>query len=259
MEERGSRDHSFWSTRCDTGGKIAVLIFLVACFAIQTAVVYSDTSPSSPLTAQAIEGRQLWHAHNCQACHQLYGFGGFLGPDLTNASSRMGPDRLGQILSDGSAQMPAFGFDQDQIASLAAFLSAMNDSGQGQALAPQDESGMFSVIVRSLRQCDDPRVETGFRRFAASGCFGCHFSSMQQATGAADLLDVCDRLTQEEIMQVLEEGRPPRMPTPRLTQTQRDEVYDYLVWLNDNRASLQRTHESLPIRWFETPWWEFNP
>ncbi|MDP6312617.1 MAG: cytochrome c [Phycisphaerales bacterium] len=258
-EESTPQDHSSWSSRCEAGGKIVILAFLVACFAIQTALVYSDASPSAPLSPQAQEGRLLWHAHNCQACHQLYGFGGFLGPDLTNVSARVGPDRIEQILLEGSAQMPAFEFDHDHIAAVTAFLSAMNDSGHGQALAPQDESGMHSVIVKVLRRCDDPKVEVGYQRFAARGCLGCHFSSTQQAIDAADLLDTCGRLSREDIMQVLTEGRPPKMPPQRMTQLEREEIHVFLLWLHEHRTTLRDTFDAIPIRWSETPWWEFGP
>ena len=32
-------------------------------------------------------GRIVWQKNNCQSCHQLYGLGGYLGPDLTNEMS----------------------------------------------------------------------------------------------------------------------------------------------------------------------------
>lgn len=58
---------------------------LVATFAIQTALVYSDERADG-LSEPAIRGRELWYANACQVCHQVYGNGGFLGPDLTNAA-----------------------------------------------------------------------------------------------------------------------------------------------------------------------------
>ncbi|MCH7870146.1 MAG: c-type cytochrome, partial [Planctomycetes bacterium] len=36
----------------------------------------------------AKSGLAIWRENNCQACHQIYGYGGFLGPDLTNLMDR---------------------------------------------------------------------------------------------------------------------------------------------------------------------------
>ncbi len=50
------------------------MAFLVAMFAVQTFLVYSDNTGRDlpPLSDAALEGRALWLSHNCQACHQLY-------------------------------------------------------------------------------------------------------------------------------------------------------------------------------------------
>ncbi|NUP94981.1 MAG: cytochrome c [Planctomycetaceae bacterium] len=75
-------------------------------------------------------GLQLWRDHNCQACHQLHGFGGFLGPDLTNVVTDERSDReFARTLSEGVKQMPAFHFDEEQQASVLAFLRAMDFTG----------------------------------------------------------------------------------------------------------------------------------
>ena len=87
-----------------------MLCVLVACFAVQTGLVYSD-DVDLQLSQQAIEGRRLFHEKACQVCHQLWGQGGFLGPDLTNSASRVDETRLASLLSVGSGQMPALHFD----------------------------------------------------------------------------------------------------------------------------------------------------
>ena len=63
-----------------------LMLALVCAFVAQTWLVYADPAGKrTPLSPLAARGRALWHRRNCQSCHQIYGFGGFLGPDLTNA------------------------------------------------------------------------------------------------------------------------------------------------------------------------------
>ena len=100
---------------------------LVAAFAAQTTLVYLDDAASTfeTLTEEAVRGRRLWHKHNCQSCHQIHGFGGFLGPDLTNAAQRLTDERLEEVLTVGVAQMPAFHLNEDERLDLAIFLVNM--------------------------------------------------------------------------------------------------------------------------------------
>ena len=73
--------------------KKGLLAVLVLCFLVQSVLVYTD-HVDLELSAKAIEGRRLYHESACQVCHQLWGQGGFLGPDLTNAASRVDETRL---------------------------------------------------------------------------------------------------------------------------------------------------------------------
>ena len=42
------------------------------------------------MNKEAITGKVLYQKYNCTACHQIYGLGGFLGPDLTIVVSQQG-------------------------------------------------------------------------------------------------------------------------------------------------------------------------
>src|SRR5262245_64295127 len=110
---------------------------LVLAFAGQTALVYTDSTADGHacLEATALRGRQLWLGNNCYTCHQLYGFGGFLGPDLTNAAPRLTRARLDDVLTQGSLQMPPFHLGTGDIDAIGAFLKAMDKTGIGQARA----------------------------------------------------------------------------------------------------------------------------
>ncbi|MCH7848879.1 MAG: cytochrome c [Planctomycetes bacterium] len=240
------------------------MLVLVSCFLIQSSLVYFDESDSEPLSDAAREGRRIWHRHNCQSCHQFYGFGGFLGPDLTNATQRLTPERLEHLLTVGSEQMPSFNLSSDEIEAFSAFLAAMNDTGRGQArFAGEDPAlRLLQAIEQELAVSDDANAIEGFNLFMSRGCQGCHIQFGQASTTAPDLIDVGDRLIYSEIMEVLENGRLPGMPAPSLSSQGRELTYEFLMWLGEHRAVLRATAaEPTPsdgVTWPEVPWWEFR-
>ena len=87
-EETSKSAESYWAQTISPTGKVWMLGILALCFVSQTYLVYADPTETRVLEGEELAGRRVWLANNCQACHQLYGFGGFLGPDLTNAASR---------------------------------------------------------------------------------------------------------------------------------------------------------------------------
>lgn len=112
------------------------MALLVGAFGAQTAWVYLDPSDASAVDDQVVEGIRLWHAGDCQACHQIYGYGGFLGPDLTNAATRYGEGLeqvLGSFLVAGPGAMPTYDFDAEEVAALGAWLRHIDATGIGQA------------------------------------------------------------------------------------------------------------------------------
>lgn len=74
-------------------------------------------------------GMRLWQEHNCQACHQLYGLGGYMGPDLTDATSRGDAQRLRTFIRYGTGRMPAHDLTDAQLDDLVAFLNWVDVSG----------------------------------------------------------------------------------------------------------------------------------
>ena len=97
--------------------RASILLLLVVCFFGQTALVYLDYPPRAAareLSDDAKVGLALWRKHNCQACHQIHGFGGFIGPDLTNVVGRRPEEDWSDVLTRGRKQMPAFEFDEQE-------------------------------------------------------------------------------------------------------------------------------------------------
>ncbi|MCA8944020.1 MAG: cytochrome c [Planctomycetes bacterium] len=238
---------------------------LVAAFFGQSALVYADTTGDE--RAQhgelALEGRAIWHRENCQVCHQLYGFGGFLGPDLTNAASRVNRARLDDILTNGSRQMPAFGMSPAEIDAIEAFLQTLDQTGVGQArryrmLAQSDILAMIET------HCDEnPMTEAavrGFDRFRMQ-CVACHTPFRATPLGpflAADLSTVVRRLDEESLERTLVDGRPERgMPPTGCDADVRADLIAFLQWLGAEEPTLRPRCDAAKVD-LGHPWFEYK-
>ena len=69
--------------------------------------------------------------YNCQACHQLFGLGGYLGPDLTNVygDPHKGEAAIRSIVNYGNKQMPSFNFTEQEMHALLEFLKSTDAAG----------------------------------------------------------------------------------------------------------------------------------
>jgi len=107
---------------------------LVFIFALYNLNIYFDSvsaSVVSPLSITALEGQLLWQKNNCTACHQLYGLGGYLGPDLTNIVSNplKGAEYTKALLNSGIKSMPKFNFTEQEKNNLIEFFKAVDKTG----------------------------------------------------------------------------------------------------------------------------------
>ena len=220
---------------------------LVSAFVGQTILVYTDptSDANARLSELALEGRAIWHVNNCVTCHQLYGFGGFLGPDLTNAASRVNRERLDDVLTVGSLQMPAFGLSPREIDAVEAFLVAMDATGVGQVRCRQPISwrDVHAAIEAHIQENPmGPEAARGRQMFSIR-CISCHTPFCTTPLGmvvAPDLAGVSRRLTPAEISAVLIDGRPTRgMPVMLTTAEERVDVTAFLGWLAEHEAVLR--------------------
>ncbi|MDP7033189.1 MAG: cytochrome c [Planctomycetota bacterium] len=82
------------------------------------------------LSAAAVRGKLVWERSGCISCHQLYGLGGFLGPDLTQLMDRTGPNYLKTMVQLGSQLMPKQDLEESEIEDLSHYLTAVSSSGR---------------------------------------------------------------------------------------------------------------------------------
>ncbi len=110
-----------------------ILYVLLAIFAVYNFTIYTiGTESTLPnMNDQAVKGQILWQENNCTACHQLYGLGGQLGPDLTNIISTQGkgPGYVKAFVNSGIKWMPLYDLSDDEKDQLVAFLSFGDETG----------------------------------------------------------------------------------------------------------------------------------
>lgn len=118
------------------GTNAARILFTVLVFSYlgYTLHLYVKKMPPGQVpfdVSEAIEGRLVWQKYNCQSCHQLYGLGGYLGPDLTNtySSPYKGENYIKGFIIGGTNQMPAFPLNEVEIKQLVEFLKMTDASG----------------------------------------------------------------------------------------------------------------------------------
>ncbi len=112
-------------------------LFLLLCvtYLAQSFYLYTEgtaVETSHPLSAQVQAGWELFQDNNCSACHQFYGLGGYMGPDLTNIISdpNKGPEYAAAFIQFGTDKMPDFGFSDAEVAHIVSFLDYADSSGR---------------------------------------------------------------------------------------------------------------------------------
>lgn len=111
--------------------KIIVLLFLSVAFLSYTSFLYTAMPVTyNPAKKQEDAGKLVWQQYNCNACHQIYGLGGYLGPDLTNVYSLRGEAFIKAFLKTGTGAMPQFYLTDEETSSLLSFLKDIDASGK---------------------------------------------------------------------------------------------------------------------------------
>ncbi|PKP26577.1 MAG: nitric-oxide reductase [Bacteroidetes bacterium HGW-Bacteroidetes-2] len=131
-------------------GKPILILFLLLslAFLVFSSSIYKDDTvyEKKPVAYDAAlqkEGRLIWQKNNCHVCHQLYGLGGFLGPDLTNVADK-GYYYIDAFLKVGINSMPIFNLTEEESLHLFEFLKATNASGSAN---PKDYTILMDGMI----------------------------------------------------------------------------------------------------------------
>jgi len=241
-----------------------LILILVGVFATQTWLVYSDPAGRThALSSQAMEGMAIWRENNCQSCHQIYGFGGFLGPDLTNSFGTLSPEHLESILTVGAGQMPAFRLDHEERAAITSYFREIDATGVsqpklGEAVPPAE-------LLRQLVEGGEalsPDVARGWEIAMAQNCISCHKPNEQSIHLATDLTTMVETLASDRISEVLRDGIPSKaMPRLALSPADCEAVLALLTWMNERGPEIRGRFENLAtgpeLDLAKMPWFEY--
>jgi ubiquinol-cytochrome c reductase cytochrome b subunit len=116
-------------------GVISVAIFMTCLLIIGYKAPWSPVFDAKPIPLSAIHGNpkdsliqngtHLFYIKGCEYCHQINGYGGLKGPNLTNIGNRLDIPLIKIRIVNGGPDMPAFGgtLSRDEVDALAYFLS----------------------------------------------------------------------------------------------------------------------------------------
>ena len=111
--------------------KLIVAIPMVACFLCYSFYLYTSLPVKVYETNyDAGKGQIVWQKYNCNACHQLYGLGGYLGPDLTNTYTLKGTDYIKAFVNNGTTVMPNFHLSEQEMNALLSYLKCIDATGR---------------------------------------------------------------------------------------------------------------------------------
>jgi nitric oxide reductase subunit C len=120
MEKKGARNFFIWGTVICT----AMFIWLT----IDTHTTIPKRTNTDKLTDEVVQGKRVWHKHNCNDCHTILGIGGYYSPDVTKTYSTRGEPWLKAFLKNPEStdpqrrKMPNQNLSDDEIKKLILFL-----------------------------------------------------------------------------------------------------------------------------------------
>lgn len=251
-----------------------VLWILLAVYAGVSVVAHTDyprRSNDTPLNELEQEGLRLWRSNNCQACHQIYGFGGFLGPDLTNRVNDDTPDdTFWWILQNGLRRMPAFNFGDSEREAIMAYLRAVNRTGRSQppplgarvAVDPWTHLSLITAAwVHDTDRPLDERVGEGETIWLRNQCGSCHVPFAEGRHRAPDLSQRALDRSVPAMQEVLDNGRG-LMPAYIVDRAEVESLHTYLEWVASRRAELVQINDQMLERedfaWTAVPWFQYE-
>ena len=251
----------------------ASLLVLVGVYVGVSVIAYTDYprgETAVALTGIEQQGLAVWRRHNCQVCHQLHGFGGFLGPDLTNRVTESTLDvELETTLTSGSGRMPALQLDRFDRQAVIAYLRAVNRTGRsqpralmaGKTVAPADHYQQLTAAwARHLGRDLPADVTRGLEVWRRQGCVACHAPFTVGPRLAPDITGRATARSVESMASFLDRGVG-RMPAYSLSPVETEDLCALLEFLSGQRSTLVRLNDEMLDResfsWSAVPAFEY--
>lgn len=247
----------------------ACVLALTGIFVLVSIVAYADyprTDPSPELDPLERAGLAVWRGKGCQSCHQLHGFGGFLGPDLTNRVGEDTPDdEIASIVTSGNGMMPAFRLSPDEQEALVAYLRAMNRTGVSRPPPPKvarqpDRTRHFLDVVNEAGLEVPSPVRRGCDVWTAQGCGACHVPFDLGRNLAPDVTAGAVDRSLPALKRLLARSRG-RMPAFTVSDADLSDLAAFLTWTAECRGDLSNVNNRLqgrvPFSWGSVPWFEY--
>jgi len=112
--------------------KLVLFLVLIISFIFYSGFLYTQNADLAAIAGTSKDlGKKIWQEKNCIACHQIYGLGGYLGPDLTNTYSQKGSNHIKAFLRSGTQVMPNFHLSENELENLTQYLKSIDESGIG--------------------------------------------------------------------------------------------------------------------------------
>lgn len=173
------------------------------------------------------------------------------------------------MLTEGLMQMPAFHLSFDDRKAVEAFLTAINATGQGLPTHNDthdtqiEPNKLFENLVNRTFQ-HQPRskeASTGRDIVFSRGCINCHLPN-DKTLRASDLTQVTKTFKKDDVLRVLTDGVPGKIPAFKLSDKERNAVYSFLSLLHQNAAKIRKGFQATRVNHssanISIPWFEYK-
>jgi nitric oxide reductase subunit C len=213
------------------GTLISAVLFLV--LTVDTHRQVGALTNADQLTEEVVEGKRVWHKHECNLCHTILGFGGYYAPDMTRVHQRIGAEgikasvlRPEEVFADSFRKMPNLGVTEEEADQLVAFLEWTGNIDNND-WPPQDSRDRQQNRLRAAGLSQGAAAYSQF-------CMGCHSLDGQGGNIGPDLNNVGLKYSPEEIAQFI--GDPQSVdpestmpPQPHVEEDDRQAIGEFLA------------------------------
>lgn len=113
----------------DTHKRLVFLVMLFLFLGYSSFLYTVQPFPDPPANTAAENGKMVWQNYNCSSCHQIFGLGGYLGPDLTDEYTLRSEAIINSFLISGTSIMPNFHLSEQERSDLIEYLKTVDATG----------------------------------------------------------------------------------------------------------------------------------